>query len=113
MRRRAYRTSPFGLHLACLPRTSPLPSRDSRRRRGSTLREPCPPSRTPGAGRPPVPGPPDVRRSVSFTTLVRRPAALLLQAAVLLALVGATAAWSMTTKTVTVSVDGQLREVRT
>jgi uncharacterized protein YabE (DUF348 family) len=50
---------------------------------------------------------------VSFTTVVRRPAALLLQAVVLLALVGATAAWSMTTKTVTVSVDGQLREVRT
>ena len=45
--------------------------------------------------------------------LVRRPAALLLQAAVLTALVGGTAAWSMTTKTVTVSVDGQLREVRT
>jgi uncharacterized protein YabE (DUF348 family) len=50
---------------------------------------------------------------VSVSALVRRPAALLLQSAVLASLVGGTAAWSMTTKTVTVSVDGQAREVRT
>ena len=50
---------------------------------------------------------------MSFRTYVQRPAALLLQAAVLLALIGGTAAWSITTKTVAVSVDGKVREVRT
>ncbi|MFN2524086.1 MAG: ubiquitin-like domain-containing protein [Mycobacteriales bacterium] len=49
---------------------------------------------------------------MSPRTLLRRPAALLLQGSVLTALVGGTAAWAMTTKTVTVSVDGQLRELR-
>ena len=49
---------------------------------------------------------------MSLRTLVQRPAALVLQAAVLTALVGGTGGWAMTTKTVTVSVDGQPREVR-
>lgn len=49
---------------------------------------------------------------MTVRSLVPRPAALLLQAAVLTALVGGTAAWSVTTKTVTVSVDGQARDVR-
>ncbi|MCU1674315.1 MAG: Transglycosylase domain protein [Frankiales bacterium] len=46
-------------------------------------------------------------------TPLRRPAALVLQTAVLTALVGGASAWTMTTKTVTVSLDGRLREVRT
>jgi len=50
---------------------------------------------------------------VSLRTAVRRPAALLLQAAVLTALVGGTAGWTATAKTVTISVDGELRTVRT
>jgi uncharacterized protein YabE (DUF348 family) len=50
---------------------------------------------------------------VSLRTITRRPAALALQGLVLTALVGGTVAWSATAKTVTISVDGQLREVTT
>jgi uncharacterized protein YabE (DUF348 family) len=50
---------------------------------------------------------------VSFRTSIQRPAALVLQAVVLALLVGGTAGWSMTTKTVSISVDGQVRDVRT
>ena len=49
---------------------------------------------------------------MSFRTLVQRPAALAFQAAVLALLVGGTSAWSITTKTVSLSVDGTVREVR-
>ncbi len=44
---------------------------------------------------------------------LRRPAALVLQALVLLGLMGSTAGWALTAKTVTVTVDGVSREVRT
>lgn len=44
---------------------------------------------------------------------VRRPAAILLQAATLVSLIGSTAAWTMTDKTVSVSVDGVVRQVDT
>jgi uncharacterized protein YabE (DUF348 family) len=50
---------------------------------------------------------------VSLRTLVQRPTALVLQASVLTALVGGTAAWTMTTKTVALSVDGHVRQVHT
>ena len=49
---------------------------------------------------------------MSFRTLVRRPGALAFQATVLALLVGGTSAWSITTKTVNLSVDGTVREVR-
>ena len=45
--------------------------------------------------------------------LLRRPAVLALQSAVLIALVGGTAAWSMTEKRVQLSVDGAVRSVTT
>lgn len=50
---------------------------------------------------------------MSVRTLVQRPAALLLQAAVLTALVGGTAAWSLSEKTVSLSVDGRAQTVST
>ncbi len=65
----------------------------------------------------PVPGPRDQRSSVTFRptaqALLRRPAALALQSAVLVALVGGTTAWSLTEKTVSLSVDGTVRSVTT
>ena len=45
--------------------------------------------------------------------LVRRPAALVLQAAVLVGLLGGTGGWALTAKTVTVTVDGVPHQVRT
>jgi uncharacterized protein YabE (DUF348 family) len=50
---------------------------------------------------------------VTSRTLIRRPAALVLQGVVLAALVGGTVAWTATVKTVTISVDGQVRKVTT
>jgi uncharacterized protein YabE (DUF348 family) len=50
---------------------------------------------------------------VSVRALLSRPLSLILQTAVLAALVGGTTAWAVTEKTVTVSVDGQSRMVTT
>ena len=47
----------------------------------------------------------------SLRALVKRPAVVALQGATLLALVGGTSAWSITEKTVKLSVDGQVRTV--
>lgn len=47
----------------------------------------------------------------SLRTLVKRPAVVALQGATLLALVGGTSAWSLTEKSVHLSVDGQVRTV--
>jgi uncharacterized protein YabE (DUF348 family) len=60
-----------------------------------------------------VPGPLDVRSFVTVRALLSRPSALILQALVLIALVGGTAAYALTEKTVTLSVDGQARKVST
>lgn len=50
---------------------------------------------------------------MTVRALLSRPSALILQAFVLVALVGGTAAYALTEKTVTVSVDGQARKVGT
>jgi uncharacterized protein YabE (DUF348 family) len=50
---------------------------------------------------------------VSVRALLSRPLSLILQTAVLAALIGGTTAWAVTEKTVTVSVDGQSRMVTT
>jgi len=52
-------------------------------------------------------------RTVRLRTLLEQPAALVLQGAALVALLGSASAWSMTARTVTVSVDGASRAVTT
>ncbi len=71
-------------------------------------------ARTRGAvGSPPVPGKRHHRSLVPLLDALRRPAALVPQALVLLGLMGGTAGWALTAKTVTVTVDGVPREIRT
>jgi uncharacterized protein YabE (DUF348 family) len=53
------------------------------------------------------------RRNVSVRAQLSRPLALVLQGAALIALIGGAAGYSLTDKTVTVSVDGQARTVHT
>jgi resuscitation-promoting factor RpfB len=99
---------------------TPLPCCDREPGSGKSLelRDERPAVRSGPAARPtPVPGTIDLRRHVTrsnlLPALVRRPAALALQGATLTALIAGGTAWTMTDKTVTVSVDGQTRTLAT
>ncbi|MDT7551097.1 MAG: resuscitation-promoting factor RpfB [Actinomycetota bacterium] len=60
-----------------------------------------------------MPGKHEQRRTVSVRARLARPLALVLHVLVLTVLVGATTAWAVTEKTVTVTVDGRSRMVTT